>query len=503
MFTPRLYQLEGIEGLRQAVRDSHRRIVLQLPTGGGKTVIAGTMILRTLARSNRCLFTAHRLELLSQPYKKLLEAGLDEQQMSIRAGNERKRRRPDAPLQIASIGSLKTGDFAGYDLIFIDEAHRAACKTYLDALASADPDTIIIGLTATPERLDGKGLATAGFTAIVVAALPSFLIEQGYIIDPSIWTVPDEMLPDLSNINVGEDCEYSTKALAKATNQVQLVGSIVEHYGKRAQGLAAIAFAVDVPHSMAIVDSLKGAGIRAVHVDGNTRKKHREQALIDLRDGRIDVVSQCDLWIEGLDEPRIRVGIFGKPTQSLTRHLQMCGRVMRPYYDYPAIILDHAGNTLRLGLPSEDRVYSLQGRPKGLPRESSLRRCKTCFLIVKPSAVNCPGCGELLSAESRVQITYSPQQLRKLDPEGYKHYFFNKLWLQAYDEGNLAAWVRNQYTKRFNAPPQGWQPPTRPPIDESPEARKEKRSKLYMIAKRQGLGGDWVDEKMKRIYGTT
>ena len=494
------YQLDAEDALREAVRAGHRRIIVQMPTGAGKTVFAGHIQMAVAGRGKRALFAAHRLELLEQPYKKLVDAGVDESLLSIRGGGERKRRRADAPLQICSIGSLKRGDFRGYDVIFIDEAHRAACKSYLDALEDVDPNTIIIGLTATPERLDGKGLDTAGFTVIIVAAQPSLLIERGYIVDPDVYTAPDHLLPDLSNVTIGED--FAKKSTAVAVDRVELIGGIVEHYAKLGQGLPAISFAVNVPHSKNIVAMFEGVGIRAVHVDGGSRREIRSGALKDLREGRVRVVSQCDLWVEGLDEPELRVCIDGQPTASLTRHLQKAGRVMRPNRGLPSIILDHAGNTMRHGLPSEDRTYSLKGRPKGVPRIPSLRRCNKCYLIVKLSATKCHGCGQSLGPEQVVQITYTPQQLAKIDPESFKHAYWNKLWLEAYEMGDNAHGVRRKYEKRFNAPPQGWDPPRRPPVDRSPQAMAKKREILWMIAKRNELPDQWVRDRLERIYGT-
>lgn len=494
------FQAAGIEAIRAAIREGHRSIVVQSPTGSGKTVVAGHVLRAALARGARTLFVAHRMELLEQPLALLLASGVPDADIGLRAGYDRSRRRPEARVQIAGIDSLKEGDFAGYRVIVIDEAHRACCRTYLRALASRDPDSIVLGLTATPERLDGKGLREAGFTKIVVLAQPTELIALGRIVDPSIYTVPDSLLPDLSEVGV-ERGDFAQVALATAMRRVDLVGSLVEHYRRRGQGLPAVAFAVSVEHSQEIVAMFNAAGITARHVDASSGAKARKQALLDLRDGRLRVASQCNLWVEGMDQPAIRVAIHARPTASLTIWLQSCGRVMRPYEGQPAIVLDHAGNALRHGLPSEDRVYALDGRSKGAPRPPSIRRCPSCYLVVSQAARVCPVCAYDFPPGAEPAVTYTPQQLRLLDPPGYRRSVWERLWAESYADGQKSGWVYAKYRERFGKSAELWPVPPKPPIDDSPLARAAKARDLSIIARRQSLPRSWVEEKMKRIFG--
>ena len=494
------FQLDAYDALREAVAEGHRSIILQLPTGGGKTVVAAHLILNARQRDHRCLFVAHRVELIKQPYRKLIEHGVPEEDLGMRVGDEVKRKRLEAPVQIACINSLEPGDFAGFRLIIVDECHRACSRSYLEALAERDPNCIVIGLTATPERLDRRGLAEAGFTKIVVGALPSELVALGRIMEPTIWTVPDALLPNLDEVGI-QGGDFEPKGLAKAVEKRELVGSIVDHYAKHGNERRAVAFATSISHSHAIAEMFNNAGIPARHIDGNSGAKLRETTLEDVKHGRLRVVSQCNLWIEGVDEPSLRCAILAKPTASVTVFLQSVGRVVRYFEGQESTVLDHAGNALRHGHPSEDRVYSLTGKSRPVNAASAMKRCPVCMLLVRISEQECPACGTPFEAGSmRRELRYTPQQLRLLDPEGYKQYFWNTLWNKAYTEGHLAGWVHAMYRTRFREAPGVWPLPPRPFVDDSPEARKAKRAHLQMIARVQGKSGAWVEQKMDRIF---
>lgn len=493
------FQRRAVDDVRAALRAGHRAVILQLPTGGGKTIVAADIILSALARGHRCLFVAHRLELVEQPYRKLVEAGVPEARLGLRIGGETARRRLGADVQIACIDSLKPGDFAGFRVIVIDECHRACSPSYLARLAERDEGSVVLGLTATPERLDGKGLRQAGFTHIVVGAMPSELIALGRIVEPTVWTVPDDLLPDMRGVGV-QGGEFKPADVQKAVGKRELVGAVVEHYGRHGGGYPAIAFAAGIEHSRAVVEMLCNAGIPALHVDGQSGAAARRQALVELRERRVRVVSQCNLWIEGVDEPSVRCAMLLKPTASLTVMLQSVGRAVRAHGGQPAVVLDHAGNVLRHGHPSEDRVYSLEGRSRAAMAHAAVKRCKTCFLIVRAHVDVCPACGAVFEAAATPEpVAYTPQQLRALDPEGYKEYFWRKLWADAYAEGNLPGWVHERYVTRFREPPRFAIPP-RPALDDSPAARKRKRAELLVIARVQNKSSSWVDAKMARIF---
>ena len=496
----RSYQRQAISSLADAIRRGHRRVVLQAPTGSGKTVIGAALLQGALEKGRRALFSAHRLELVDQPYRKLVEAGLPEGKIGLRVGGDRKRRRDDAPLQIVSIDSIKPEDFSDKQLILIDEAHRAACRRYMLALEQAAPGAVVVGLTATPVRLDGKGLATAGFTEIVVVATPSELIEQGHIVDPTVWSVPTELLPVVEGVGITKG-DYNLASLSLAVDRPDLYGHFVDHYAQRASGLRAVCFAVNRAHSRNIVDAFRAKGLRAEHVDGASRRKDRRNALDMLRRGELDVVSQCDLWIEGMDAPEVRCAILGRPTASLTIYLQSVGRVMRPYQGQPSIVLDHAGNALRHGLPSEDRVYSLDGVVRHSVRGPAIRRCPSCYLVMSPGKSSCPSCKHVFDdGKEELPTNYSPAQLRRIDPEGYQRYFWVQLWNRVYMDGKSPTWAKLEYERRFGSPSMLEVPP-KPAVDMSPEARRKKHAELMKIASARVLPYEWVEERMRRIFG--
>lgn len=205
----RPYQVEAVERVRAAIRAGKRRILLVLATGGGKTVVAAHVVSSAVAKSRRVVFVAHRRELIRQTFAKLVRNGLPPDLVGIvMAGVESRpadlfahdvsalrddelwgalaRRRPTAPVQVASIDTLRNRQRPAGDLVIIDEAHRALAKSYRD-LTEAYPDAVHLGLTATPYRADGRGLGEL-YEDLVVVASPRLLIEQGFLVAPRVFT---------------------------------------------------------------------------------------------------------------------------------------------------------------------------------------------------------------------------------------------------------------------------------------------------------------------------
>ena len=309
----RPYQIEAVERVRQSIRGGARRILLVLATGGGKTVVASNVVASSVAKSKRVLFVAHRRELIRQTFAKLVRNGLSAADVGIiMAGVESRpgdlfggeelparddelwtklaRRRPTAPVQIASVDTLRNRERPAADLVIVDEAHRALAKSYTD-LRDAYPKAIHLGLTATPYRADGRGLGES-YGDLVVVASPSLLIGEGFLVAPRVFTVPASKLPDLGGVRV-RGGDYDAEELAKAVDQAALVGDIVEHWQRHAPGVRTVAFASSVEHSRHIAARFVEAGVAAEHLDGETPADERDAILRRLERGETLVVSNC------------------------------------------------------------------------------------------------------------------------------------------------------------------------------------------------------------------
>lgn len=430
MIPLRPYQLDGVEAVRARIAAGKRRIVFVLSTGGGKTVVASAIVDSAHRKGSRVLFVAHRRELIRQTFTKLLRNGLPVEQVGIVMAGvparsralfgedplvvlERMRagqgatdpqidselwglfgaRRPQAPIQVASIDTARGKNLLPPDLIIIDECHRALAKSYRD-LVAAYPNAVVLGLTATPYRADGKGLGEL-FEDIVPIASPRQLVELGFLVEPRMFTVPKESLPDLSKVHVSGG-DYNAEELSDAIEENRRrVGDIVEHWQRRAEGARTVCFAADVKDSRKIVDAFQAAGVRAEHLDGETPTGERDAILSRLERGETRVVSNCGVLCEGWDMPVVACAILARPTKSEGLYLQQAGRILRPHPEKPwALILDHAGVIREHnGGPIADRDFDL-GPPKkrkGVSEEPPrVKTCPQCFALVPAQVRTCP-----------------------------------------------------------------------------------------------------------------
>jgi DNA repair protein RadD len=388
----RPYQVESIEAVRAAIRAGKRRIILTIPTGGGKTYTAVSIIASAVSKDKRCLFVAHRLELIDQCVRSIFKVGLTCVGV-IRAGD--KRADLSQPIQVASIATLARRKQDDFDVVIIDEGHRAASKSYVTHLFERHPRAIFIILTATPCRSDNKPL-NAIADDLIVGALYSELLASGAIVEPRVYSTP--MLPDMSTVRT-KDGDFNRDDLEAAMNRGALIGDLYEQWAKHPRQRT-VAFAVSVAHSRAIVEMFRSKGVKAEHLDGETKEEERKAILERLESGETELVSNVGVLCEGWDLPACKTLILARPTKSLALYMQMAGRILRPWNDVAPVILDHGGNVDRHGLPHEDREWSLDAKPKRTREAAaSVKMCK-CFVYVMANVRKCPHCGHDFVATS-------------------------------------------------------------------------------------------------------
>lgn len=377
------YQVQVIEDARLRWRD---RPVIVAPTGSGKTVIGGEIVRSAVARGRKVLWLAHREELIQQAAQRLTRTGC--QVGIIMAGHPR---HPHLPTQVASVQTLVRRSLGAWrpDVIVIDEAHHARARTYRTIL-DQHPGAAVIGLTATPFRSDGKGLGDV-FGAILVASNAADLVSGGHLLDP-VFFAP--YTPDTKGLRK-RGGDWSDGDAGRLMDKPHLVGDIVKTWQQRAAGLRTVLFATTIQHSRNLVDAYLAAGVPAAHLDGNTPKADRARIQSDLAAGRLLVVSNCAVWTEGVDMPSLACAVMARPTASLSLHLQMVGRVMRPAPGKARpVVLDHAGNVHRHGQPTDPIEYDLRD---GVVRKEAQRKptktCPGCFAVLPTREPVCPFCG--------------------------------------------------------------------------------------------------------------
>lgn len=452
MTTLRDYQVQVIEDARLRWKD---RPVLVAPTGAGKTVIGGEIVRRAVARGRRVLWLAHREELIQQAAQRLARTGCPV--AIIMAGHKEAR---DLPVQVASIQSLVRRTFPPADVVIVDEAHHVRARTYRKVL-DAYPQAAVLGLTATPFRSDGRGLGDV-FGTILVASTAADLVTAGHLLEPQFFA---PYTPDTKGLRK-RGGDWTGDDLGRLMDKPHLVGDVVKTWQQRAAGRRTVVFATTVQHSKNLVDAFLAAGVSAAHLDGETPKADRARVLADLASGRLTVVSNCAVLTEGWDLPVLGCAILARPTASLGLHLQMVGRVMRPAPGKAdAVVLDHAGNVHRHGMPTDPIEYTLAD---GVVRKESAKKptktCPGCFAVLAVKERTCPCCGwqfgrdlipEQRGGDLGLVTRRGPAPLRPQASPGERATEYARLLAEASARGYKAGFAGRRYLEVFGEWPRG------------------------------------------------
>lgn len=479
----RPYQTDVIERCRAAMASGLRRLILVAPTGAGKTVLAAQMIENCIGREKRALFLVHRRELLGQAARKLHDVGIDAG--TIAPGFPS---RPSQRVQVASIATLhgravrsNRMELPEADLVIVDECHHATARTW-QQLIEAYPNAYVVGLTATPCRTDGRGLGGI-FQDLVQCPDVSELIKLGFLVGTRVFAPPG---PDLSGVKITAG-DYNEKQLAAVMNQEQLVGDVVTHWIRHAEGRKTLVYAVDVAHSISLRDEFCKAGISASHIDGTTPTEERDAILGQLKRGAIDVLCNCQVLTEGFDAPDVGCIVLARPTKSFGLYRQIIGRGLRPAPGKEqCIVLDHSGATLDHGFVDEPIEWTLEENKKAhRPANSSREKGGVKKLVECPECGGsrwqgrpCP-CGwrphgygegqpfldgELLELDRRGNV----RQFKPAKPAWEPESFYRQLLWICSEKGRKQGWAAHKYKEKFGKwPNRAWMAPAEP----SPELR--------------------------------
>jgi DNA repair protein RadD len=410
-FKLRDYQQDAVDAVRVAMKNGSRRTLLVSPTGSGKTVCFAYITESAACKGNRVWILVHRQELVDQTSRTLSEIGVDHGIIAAWHGIDLTRQ-----VQIASIQTLarRLDVISSYpDMIICDEAHHCPSDSWMKILDKFSKSRVL-GVTATPERLDGKGLGII-FDKLVRGPRTSELIERGFLSRPLYFAPPSSL--DMSGVKIRAG-DYDKKGMESAVNRPTIVGDAVAHYMKYCFGAPDLAFCASLHHAANVVEAFRDAGFASEIIDGTMQDFQRRDKLSRLGLGTLNILASVDLIGEGIDVPIVTALSGQRPTASLVLHRQHLGRTLRAVYaaGIPldteahrleaiaagpkphAIILDHVGNLSRHGFAEDECEWSLEGGAEAKRKAKDgepgdrIMQCPKCYAVHAP-AKQCPVCG--------------------------------------------------------------------------------------------------------------
>lgn len=407
-FTPEPLQPDDPPG------EGHQRVLLVAPTGFGKTTCFTYIAFHAWQKGSRTVIFVHRDELITQVCERLDKYGIPYGVMA--AGQHIK---PWEVIQVASVQTyvrrLKHVDPP--EFMIFDEAHHCVAPTYIKIMDSA-PGAHILGVTATPHLLSGKGMADAGYTRLVMADQISKCIAEGYLVPARVYAVPSTL--DLGKLKT-RGGEYDVATAEAEVIEAKITGSAVEQYKKLCPGTTAVAFCVSVKLALECAEEFNQAGVPAACIDGEMRKEERRELIRKFSSGEILVLTNCALVTEGFDLPRIQTVILLRPSKSLAYYMQCVGRAMRADEGKQYCnILDHVKMIAQpgFGFPDAHREWSLIGKSKLIEDETKKRKqCLQCYLWNVFNASKCENCGASFAAGGSATrtVTKADGQLMLVD----------------------------------------------------------------------------------------
>lgn len=398
------FQNLTIKQLLDKIREGHKSVLVILSCGSGKSTIFSRFTEICHSQNKRVLFIVHRRNLVMQFKDRLMKQfGLDS---DVIMGNNKYN--PNSMILVASKDTLKNREYPDADAIIVDEAHNGKAGEFLKIINHyKNLGKVIIGLTATPERLDGSGLGDIFETYINPIKMQE-LINIGRIVDVQAYDV--DLGIDYSRLTISKG-EFKESELYGMYDNNASYTDIVEQYKEKAGGKKFICFAVNKDHAYNLNDAFSKYGIKTEVVLSDTPDLVRDNIYSLFRNGDLDGIINCRILIEGADFDFVDAVIMATATNSVMYYVQMTGRCQRSYKGKEhGIVLDFGGNTMRHGLITmyDQREFDLNGKKKSTKekKEAPTKVCEYCLNINHMSARNCKSCGAPFKiVEREVQLS--------------------------------------------------------------------------------------------------
>lgn len=363
---PFVYQAELVKRTIDTVANSNKKSAFTVsPPGSGKTLIMATIAKLFTDQGKKVMFTVHRIEIIRQAEKTFKRQGVNMDLVKF------------GMIQTLTRREIEVKTF-NPDIVFVDEAHHAAAESYLRVLRWL-PKAYKFYFTATPWRGDGKGFEElANNNDLVLGPSVDWLIKRNYLSDFDYYV---KTLYDKTKLVVGRNGDYQQDSIIDQAKEVD-IDQIVDTYLEKSNNEPAIVYAGSIEQSKNIVEEFNARGIPAAHLDGGSESEYREEQLQAFKEGKIKVISNVQIFTEGVDLPDASVALIARPTKSIALYYQFAMRVLRYKEGKHAKIIDFAGVANELGLPNADRKWSLLSRDLGAnkfeEKKPYLFECNKC-----------------------------------------------------------------------------------------------------------------------------
>lgn len=454
----RPHQERGLSLLKQSFLAGHRRVVVQMPTGGGKTRFAAEIVNGALGKGRKVAFTVPAVSLIDQTVESFAMEGIDCVGV-MQAGHELTHY--GMPVQVCSVATLAKRFLPDADVVIVDECHMRS-KVITQWMAQ-HPEKLFVGLSATPWA---RGMADQ-WQALVSPVTMAELIDQKFL---SPFRVYAPSHPDLSGVRTVAG-DYHEGDLGDVMGQNALVADVVQTWKKLAENRPTLVFAVDRAHAAKLQGEFNAAGVPMGYCDAFVDRIERKMLFDRMARGEIAGICNVGTLTTGVDAD-VRCIVLARPTKSEMLHVQIIGRGLRTAPGKAdCLILDHASNHARLGFVTDIHHPTLLGgkernqtrKEKGDPLPKD---CPSCGMVKAPKVRECPGCGFTPERSSEIEtedgeLVEIKRAERKPSMQDKSAFYSQVLWI-ARERNRSAGWAAHTYRDKFGVWPVGEAKTARP-----------------------------------------
>jgi DNA repair protein RadD len=456
MTTLRPYQQLALDEIRRHYMEGRKRVLLQLSTGGGKTVVFSEILKGVASKGKRAIMVVRGKNLIDQTSQRLFREKVPH---GCYQGNHWNYQ-PSALIQICSVDTLYRRKVCPpADLIVIDECHLSRSPSFEWVIAQY-PDAFFLPVSATPHH--PKGMRHIADEVVYPISIND-LMEQGYLSRPRYF-VPTKV--DMSSVSIDRSTsDYNVAEAAAALAGSTIYGDILSQYKKLCAGKSAVVFAINIDHSKMIRDMFIKEGIPAVHVEADTCDEERAAAIEDLKYGRVKVITNVGILTTGVDIPFLQAVILARPTKSYNLYVQMCGRGTRVTdAKNEFLLLDHTNNITEHGFIEHEKLCNLDPieKRKKTQEVNLIITCMSCYATVEYSPEmkdTCPLCGgSLKQSKEKIAKAMAEQvaaELREIQAKDLDVKWtrvlrrIERTILKKHKPGSVFHWTKENFSEEY------------------------------------------------------